>query len=168
VEAFIPTQALAPAHIGHAGPPAGPPALGIPGRPPGAVEGFLGPALSSQELDERQKKRHQGRGLLAELPLALLPGGPRRKGGPEMALRRAIKAPLTAKALPLPDQGQGHHRTPAQGGLGARVELGGKEVLQKSSAITYRIVRKVSTSTIEVLLFLGKIELFYRLGAPSV
>jgi hypothetical protein len=39
--------------------------------------------------------------------------------------------------------------------------------LQKSSAITYRIVRKVSTSTIEMLLVLGKIEQFYRLGAPS-
>jgi len=37
--------------------------------------------------------------------------------------------------------------------------------VQKSSTITYRVVRKVSTSTIEVFLIL-KIEQFYRLGHP--
>src|SRR4029453_8841535 len=41
-----------------------------------------------------------------------------------MVLGIAVKAPLTAKALPLPEQGQGHHLTPAQGRLRAWVRLG--------------------------------------------
>jgi hypothetical protein len=69
-----------------------------------------------------------------------------------MALRRAVQAARTAKALPLPAQGQGDHLTPAEGRLGTRAGLGGKESMQKSSTITYRVVRKVSTLTIAVLL----------------
>jgi hypothetical protein len=90
--------------------------------------------------------------LPTDLPLVVLPRGQRRKGGPAMTLGIARKAPLITKTLPLPAQGQGDDRTPAQGGLGAWVGLGGKEVLQKSSAIPYRGVRKVSTLTIAVLL----------------
>jgi hypothetical protein len=52
-----------------------------------------------------QKKRDQGRVLLPHLAIELLAGGQLRKGGPQMALRLAVKAPLTAKALPLPEQG---------------------------------------------------------------
>ena len=104
-DAFIPAQPVAPADIRQAGQPARTPARGIAGRHPGAVEGFIGTALSGQELDEIQKKRHQGRVLMAALPIVLLPGGQRRKGGPEMALGIAIKTPRTAKALLLPEQG---------------------------------------------------------------
>src|SRR5215471_4815777 len=43
-----------------------------------------------------------------------------------MTLGRAIKAALTAQALPLPAQGQSHHLTPAEGRLGARVGRGGQ------------------------------------------
>jgi len=43
--------------------------------------------------------------LPPDLPIVLLPDGQRRKGSPEMALGIAIKTPLTAKALPLPEQG---------------------------------------------------------------
>jgi hypothetical protein len=64
-----------------------------------------------------QKKRYQGCVLLPHLAIELLAGGQLRKGGPEMALCIAVKAPLIAKALPLPEQGQGHHLAPAQGGL---------------------------------------------------
>ena len=64
--------------------------------------------------------------LLADLPILLLSGGQRRKGGPEMALGIAVKAALTAKALPLPAQSQGDHLTPAEGRLGARVGRGGQ------------------------------------------
>jgi hypothetical protein len=35
----------------------------------GAVEGFIDTALSGQEPDEMQKKRHEGRVLLADLPI---------------------------------------------------------------------------------------------------
>ena len=131
MDAFIPAQPVAPADIGQAGQPAGTPALGIAGRHPGAIEGFIGTALSAQEPDEIQNKCHQGGMLLADLPIVLFPGGQRWKGGPEMALGIAIKAALTAKALPLPAQGQGHHLTPAEGRLGARVELGGQSELAK-------------------------------------
>jgi hypothetical protein len=77
--------------------------------------------LGCQEVDEIQKKRDQGRMLLADLPIVLLPRGQLRKGRPEMALRIAVKAALTAKALPLPEQGQGDHLTPAEGRLGTGV-----------------------------------------------
>jgi hypothetical protein len=44
-KAFIPTQPVAPANIGQTGQPARAAALGIPGRDPGAMEGFIGTAL---------------------------------------------------------------------------------------------------------------------------
>jgi len=68
MDACIPAQAVAPANIRQAGQPACATTLGIAGRHPGAVEGFIGAALGRQEVDERQKKRHQGRRLLADLP----------------------------------------------------------------------------------------------------
>ena len=55
---------------------------------------------------------------LAAQPMVLLPRRQLRKGRPEMALRLAVTAALTAKAVPLPDQGQGSHRTPAEDSLG--------------------------------------------------
>ena len=131
MEAFIPAQPVAPANISPARQPSGSSALGIPGGDPGAIEGFIGTALSSQEPDEMQKKRHEGRVLLAALPIELLPGGQSREGGPEMTLGLAVKAALTAKALPLPEHRQGHHLTPAQGGLRSRVWLGGQRGLAK-------------------------------------
>jgi hypothetical protein len=75
VDAFIPAQPVAPAAIRHAGQPARPPALGIAGEDPTAIEGFRGTALGRQEVDEMQKKRHQGGMLSADLPIELLPGG---------------------------------------------------------------------------------------------
>jgi hypothetical protein len=64
--------------------------------------------------------------LLTDLPIVLLPRRQLRKGRPEVALRIAVKAALTPKTLPLPEQGQGNDLTPAQGRLGARVGLGGQ------------------------------------------
>src|SRR5262245_18656603 len=64
--------------------------------------------------------------LLTHLPIVLLPRRQLRKGCSEMALRIAVKAALTAKALPLPEQGQGDHLTPAQGRLGTWVWRGGQ------------------------------------------
>src|SRR5262245_12241216 len=72
MEAFLPAQPVAPANIGQARQPSGSSALGIPSWDPGAIEGFIGTALSSQEPDEMQKKRYEGRVLLADLPIELL------------------------------------------------------------------------------------------------
>jgi hypothetical protein len=78
-----------------------------------------------------QKKHHEGRGLLADVPIELLPCGQRRKGCPELALGLAVNAPRTAKALPLPEQGQGHHFAPAQSGLWSWGWLRGQRELAK-------------------------------------
>ncbi len=105
-------------------------------RHPGDVEGIIGAALGRQGVDEIQKKRHQGRLLLAHLPIVLLPRRQLRKGCSEMALRIAVKAALTAKALPLPEQGQGDHLTRLRAAWGPGCGAGGKESMQKSSTRT--------------------------------
>jgi hypothetical protein len=115
MDAFIPAQAVAPANIGQPRQPARATTLGIPGRDPGAIEGFIGTALGRQGPDKMQKKGDQGGVLPTDLPIVLLPRGQRRKGGPEMTLGIAIKASLTTKTLPLPEQGQGDDLTPTQG-----------------------------------------------------
>jgi hypothetical protein len=43
-----------------------------------------------------------------------------------VALRIAVNAALAAKSLPLREQSQGHHLTPAEGSLGARVWFRGQ------------------------------------------
>jgi len=106
MDAFIPAQAVAPADIRQTGQPASATTLSIAGRDPGAVEGFISAALGRQEMDEIQKKRDRGGMLPADLPIVLLPRRQLRKGRSEVALRIAVKATLTAKALPLPAQGQ--------------------------------------------------------------
>jgi hypothetical protein len=126
LDACIPAQTVAPAAICQAGQPACATPLGSAGRPPGAVEGFIGTALGCQEADEIEQKCDQGCLLRADLPIVLLPRRQRRKGRPEMARCIAVKAALTAKALPRPAQGQGDHLTPAEGRLGTRVGLGGQ------------------------------------------
>src|SRR5262245_12104245 len=70
MEAFIPAQPVAPTNIGQAWQPSGSATLRIAGRDPGAIEGFIGTVLGGQELDEMQKKRHEGRVLLADVPIA--------------------------------------------------------------------------------------------------
>src|SRR5262252_2408971 len=114
----IPAQPVPPAHVGQPRQPPCPPALGLPRGEARAVEGFRGTGLGRQEVDESQKKRDHRRGLLAALPMVLLPGGPRRQGGPEMTRGLTVQAPRTAQALPLPAQGQGDPLTPAEGRLG--------------------------------------------------
>ena len=126
MEAFIPTQPVAPANIRQAGQLARATALGIPRAGAGAVESFVRAPLGRQELDERQKKCDQGGVLPADLPIVWLPRGQRREGGPQVALRVAVKAALAANALPLREQSQGHHLTPAEGSLGARVWFRGQ------------------------------------------
>src|SRR5262245_6246610 len=69
--------------------------------------------------------------MLPHLLIALLPGGQLREGGPQVALSIAIKAVLTAKALPLPEHGQGHDFTSAEGGLRSRMALRGQGGLAK-------------------------------------
>ena len=130
-DAFIPAQVVAPTHIGPPRQPARAPTLGLPGRAPGALEGFRGTALGRQEPDKRQKKGDQGGVLPTALSMVWLPRGQRRQGGPEMPLGLAIKAPRTPKTLPRPAQGQGDDLTPAQGGLGAWGWLGGQRSLAK-------------------------------------
>lgn len=129
--ACIPAQPVAPAHVGQSWQPSGSSALGIPGGNAGAIEGFIGTARGGQKPDKMQTTCHEGRVLLADWPVERRPGGPRRKGGPEMTLGIALTAPLTAKTLPLPEQGQGHNLAPAQGGLGSGVGLGGQRGLEQ-------------------------------------
>jgi hypothetical protein len=132
MEAFIPAAPVAPGNSGSSRPPFGSAVLGISSWDRGAIEeGFIGPPLGGQEANERQKKHHEGRVLLAALPIALLLGGQRRQGGPQMTLGIAVKAALMAKALPLAEHGQGHHRAPAQGGLWSWVGRGGQRGLAK-------------------------------------
>jgi hypothetical protein len=69
------------------------------------------------------KNGHQGLMLLPHLAVELLSRGQLRKGGPQMTLRIAIKAALTAKALPLPEHSQSHDFAPAERGLRARTGL---------------------------------------------
>ena len=121
MEAFIPTQPVAPANIRQAGQPARATALGIPGRDTGAVQGCVRTPLGRHERHEVPKKGHQRLVLRPPLAVALLARGQRRKGGPQVTLCIAIKATLTAKALPLPAEGQGHHFAPAERGLRPRV-----------------------------------------------
>src|SRR5262252_922586 len=94
-----------------------------------SCDSALGTVPGGHESDAMQKKRHEGRVLRADVPIALLPGGQRRQGGPEMTLGVAVQAARTATTLPLPAQCQGHHRAPAQGGLWARVGLRGQRGL---------------------------------------
>src|SRR5262245_4352510 len=131
MEPFIPAQAVAPANIRQAGQPARPTPLGIPGRDPRAVEGFIGAALGRQERHEVQKKGHQCLVLLPHLAVELLPRGQLWKSGPQVTLCIAIKAPLTAKALPLPKHGQGHDFAPAERSLRSRALLRGQGSLAK-------------------------------------
>jgi hypothetical protein len=124
--------------------------------------------MGRQEADERRKNGHQRLVMLPHLAVELLPCRQLWEGGLEMALGIAVKAPLTVKALPLPEQGQGDHLAPAQGRLGARGWLGWQRELAKVINHNVKSSQEGSTSTIEVLLVLGKIEQFYRLGALSV
>src|SRR5215475_268104 len=131
MEAFIPAQPVAPANVGQARQPAGSAALGIPGRDSRAVKGFIGATLGRQELHEGPEKGHQHLMMLPHLAVKLLPSGQLRKGRPEVALRRAVKAALTPKALPLPKDSQGHYLTPAESCQRPTMSLSGQGGLAK-------------------------------------
>lgn len=75
MEAFIPAQPVAPAPIRESRQPSGSSALGISGGDPDTLKGCIGTALGGQEPDERQKKRHEGRVLQADVAIALLSVG---------------------------------------------------------------------------------------------
>ena len=121
--AFVPAQPVAPAHSGQARPPAPAPALGVPCRDTGAVQGFVRTPPGRQPLEEGQKTRHERLLVLTDVAMALLARGQRGQGGAPMLVRRAIHTARTAKALPLPEEGQGHHCAPAKRGLRPRVWL---------------------------------------------
>ena len=76
VEAFLPAQTIAPAHIRQPRQPACTATLGIPGRDAGTVERFIGAMLGAQQLDKMQKKGHQRVVMLPYLAVVLLPRGP--------------------------------------------------------------------------------------------
>jgi len=99
------------------------PALDIPGRDPGAVEGLVDTTLGCHAVDERPHKGHQRLVMLPHLAMVLLPEGQLRKGRAQVALRLAVKATLTAKPLPWSKDGQGDRLTPTEGRLGSRVLL---------------------------------------------
>jgi hypothetical protein len=71
-----------------------------------------------------QKTRHQRIRLLTDWAIALLTRGQRGEGGAHMTASIAIKTALTAKALPLPEEGPGYSRTPAESRLQSRMGLG--------------------------------------------
>ena len=64
--------------------------------------------------------------VLPHLAIEVLPGRQLRKGGAEVAPRRAVKAALTATALPWSEDGQGDDLTPTEGSLRPRVVLRGQ------------------------------------------
>ena len=113
----IPAQAVAPADISQPGEPPSPTTLGISRRDPSAVERRRDPTLGCQEGDEMPHNGHQRSVMLPHLAMVLLPQGQRWKGGPQVALRLAVKATFTAKTLPLAKDGQGSHLTPTKGSL---------------------------------------------------
>jgi len=114
--AVSPAPPGAPAPRGPARQPAGSAALGRPRWAPGALAGGRGTARRHPEPDARPHQRSAGRGRRADLPRALLPGGPSRAGGLQRTLGSAVTAARTAHALPRPVQSPGHPRPPAQGG----------------------------------------------------
>jgi hypothetical protein len=69
--------------------------------------------------------------LLPHVAVALLARGPLRQGAPQVALRRAVKAPFTAKTLPLRKHRQGQHCALAASSLRPRVGLYGQRGLAK-------------------------------------
>jgi hypothetical protein len=115
-----------------------------------------------------QKKCDQGGVLPADLPIVLLPREQSRKGGPQVALRIAVKAALAAKALLLREQSQGHHLTPAEGSLGARVWFRGQRELAK--VIDHNV--KSSQEGVHIdhrsAPYLGEERAILPVGAPSV
>src|SRR5919199_1674435 len=121
VESFIPAQAVAPADIGQARQPPRAPALGIARREAGAVQRFIRTLLRRQHLHQMQKTRDQRLMLLAYLAVELLPRRQAGEGGAQMTVRIAIKPALAAKALPLAEDGQGHHLAAREGRLRSRV-----------------------------------------------
>ena len=98
--------------------------LGIPRRHARAVQRFIRAVLSGQEGDQRQTKGHECVVMVAHLPIALLPRGQRRKGWPQVAVRRAVEAACAPEALPWPEDCQRQHLTAAESGLVPRPLLG--------------------------------------------
>jgi hypothetical protein len=125
LEALIPAPPVAPAHIGQAQQPARAAALGIPCGDTGALQRFIRTLLGCSQLHKMQQTRHQRLILLAHVAVALLPCGPRGKGGAQMPLGIAIKPACTAKAWPL-----------LRAACGPGCVSRGKKLLQKSSTIT--------------------------------
>src|SRR5262245_59538931 len=78
-----------------------------------------------------QPKGYQRIEVLPHVAIELLPGRQLRKSRAQVALRIAVKAARTAKALPWAEDRQGHHLTPTEGGLRPRVLLRGKGDLAK-------------------------------------
>jgi len=118
-EACLPAEAVAPAPSGSAWPPAPAPPLRLPRGDARAVARFVWTRLGRPHVDEGHKTGHQRLRGLAHVTMALLPRGQRWQGGPQVALRRTVQAPRTATALPWSAPRQRHHRTAAEGCLGA-------------------------------------------------
>ena len=157
MDACIPAQPVTPADIRPARQPPRAPALGIARGDAGAVPRFIRTLLGRQQLHQMQQARAQRLMLLASLAVALLPRRQPGEGGAPMPWGIAIKSACTAKAWPRAEDCQGvttalRVRAACGPGGGSR----GQEVVQKSSVMTERVVRKGFTSTTEYAPSLGE------------
>src|SRR5262249_54576511 len=98
----------------------------------------------------------------------LLPRRQRGEGGVHMPLGLAVKTAFTAKALPLAKDRQGHHRTPAEGSLGARVWFRGQRELAK--VIDHNVKRRQEGVHIDhrSAPYLGEDRAILPVRAPSM
>jgi hypothetical protein len=87
---------MTPANIGQPRQPARSTALRITGGDPGAVQRFVETLLRRQKLHQMEDTGHRSALMMPQLPIELLPRGQAGKDWPQVALRIAVKAVLTA------------------------------------------------------------------------
>ena len=167
MEAFIPADAITPPDICLTSQPAQSAPLRITGHRSRAVEYFIGRVLRLQKLHQKQGEGGNCIPVGSLQPMALATIRQLRKRLSQVLVCIAGKRSLALKLHPLSKQRQRDHLTSARAsawgpGLGLS---GSSSDWQKSSTITYSVVKKVSRSIISELLFsrIGLISLLYGL-----
>ena len=122
---------------------------------------------SEEILGQAAEESRQGSVATPGQPVELAAPGKGGESRPQTAGGVTVEVPFAADARPLAEDDQGDYLALSQGSLGpgARRRWGWR--LQKSSAITYSTVRKVSVSNIASL-SLDRLEADYRLPMPSL
>jgi hypothetical protein len=94
-----------------------------PASAPPAVQGFVGPLATRQEVPQVQEARHEGLVVTAQQAIELAPMGQRGKGRAQVLVGVAVERPFASEAGPLPKEAQGDHLTPAERGPRTWVNL---------------------------------------------